>query len=397
MIRAIHLIAIALCWAAFAYKVRDLRRGKDSPALRALCAVLFLFASSVTVSLPPLYQRIPWLMASPSLVKLIQHELTVLAGYWMQVLFVRLTFPPDRTRAASRLRAGYAGASVLALIVLFELAPLGNDADDFVNQYAGKPFVTEYLLVFLGYLTVSLGDVFRLSTRYARHATQPFLRIGLRTMGAGVLIGVAFVLHKAFYALVRRFDGSPPWPEGPVSTILTGCAVLPFVVGATIAGWGPAISRQWDKLARYRAYRRLWPLWSATTLAMPNIAFVPPDTRLAGAGPWRTLDFRLYRRVIEIRDGRLALRPYLDQRVHDLARERGAAAGLSGADLDAVAEAATFAAALRARSGERAGPDAPAVLAGAGGVDLADEVRWLGRVADAYRRSPVVAAVLTES
>jgi hypothetical protein len=128
--------------------------------------------------------------------------------------------------------------------------------------------------------------------------------------------------------------------------------------------------------------------------AVPQIALVPPS----GRPDWflsHDLDFQLYRRVIEIRDGRLALRPYLDRRVTDTARRLGRAAGLSGSELDATVEAAVLAAAIQAKHEQRAAdtgsPDAP------GGSDLPGELAWLVAVSTAFASSPVVSAALRET
>jgi len=112
-----------------------------------------------------------------------------------------------------------------------------------------------------------------------------------------------------------------------------------------------------------------------------------PEVRL---GPqWRQgSDGRLHRRVVEIYDARLALRPYLDERVGRQARERGAAAGLDGAALDAMVEAAKLRAALAARRAgqEPAEPEQPSTAAA--GLDEAAEIEWLARVSTAFAATP---------
>jgi len=96
------------------------------------------------------------------------------------------------------------------------------------------------------------------------------------------------------------------------------------------------------------------------------------------------LRLRLYRRVIEIRDGLLALHPYREDGVAAAARERARAAGLTGQQLEAAVEAAAVAAALRSRASGRA--PASAVVTVAGGADLASDTVFLSRVARAYRK-----------
>jgi hypothetical protein len=111
----------------------------------------------------------------------------------------------------------------------------------------------------------------------------------------------------------------------------------------------------------------------------------------------RDVGFRLYRRVVEIRDGRLALRPYFDHRAAEYARALCQEARLSDEEATAVVEAASLAAAVRARALGRT-MDQPASLAPTpGGADLASERIFLQRVAYCYQRSPIVRAVLARA
>jgi hypothetical protein len=103
--------------------------------------------------------------------------------------------------------------------------------------------------------------------------------------------------------------------------------------------------------------------------------------------------FTRYRRVIEIRDGQLALGPYVHPEVP--AWVALATARLAEDEREATAEAAFLAAALEAAALGRRFPDGPGMDAvvplEAQGV--AGEVARLVRVADAFRSSPAVSAV----
>jgi hypothetical protein len=155
--------------------------------------------------------------------------------------------------------------------------------------------------------------------------------------------------------------------------------------------WGPRASSLVEPWRRFRAYGRLYPLWNAMYQEMPEIALDPASS----SSRWtvRDLRHRLYRRVIEIRDGRLALSVYLTPgTLGDAADgvdddEADAGAGPAG-DRDAAGEAARLASALRAkRSGAQAGPRARRETQDrhAGG-DLAAEIAWLMRVSREFRR-----------
>jgi len=139
----------------------------------------------------------------------------------------------------------------------------------------------------------------------------------------------------------------------------------------------------------------MYPLWSAVRRAAPDIALFPisgPSELLR----LRDLDFRLHRRVIEIRDARLALLPYLRDDVAEAARRMGQQSGVSSSEGGAIVEAAVLAAALRDKElgrperGDYAGMDVP------GGADLAGEVAWLSKVSHAFTSSPLVRAACAE-
>jgi hypothetical protein len=62
MARFIHLTIIFLAWGGFVDKLRLLWRRPSTPAVGVFCALLFVFASAMTISLPPLYRELPLLI-----------------------------------------------------------------------------------------------------------------------------------------------------------------------------------------------------------------------------------------------------------------------------------------------------------------------------------------------
>lgn len=101
----------------------------------------------------------------------------------------------------------------------------------------------------------------------------------------------------------------------------------------------------------------------------------------------RDLRFHLYRRVIEINDGRLALRPFMDPVVAAEAITAARGTGLGAEQLTAGVEAFCLDAAAREKA-----DDAPVRLEDSADVlrqksdDFAGEVRWLVEVARHRRR-----------
>ncbi|MBB4950240.1 hypothetical protein F4556_005775 [Kitasatospora gansuensis] len=137
----------------------------------------------------------------------------------------------------------------------------------------------------------------------------------------------------------------------------------------------------------WTAYWRIGPLWTALHRAVPEIALSTPTTRLRPAFP-RGAEFALYRRIIEIHDGRLALRPYVHPGVHTWAVATAGRQG-SGGNAAARAEAACIAAALAAAEAGlpyRAGPPVP-YAAHELQASIEAETAWLIDVTEAFTRS----------
>jgi hypothetical protein len=204
-----------------------------------------------------------------------------------------------------------------------------------------------------------------------------FLRLGLRLVVAGTAGAVLYLVNKTVLAASPRFGFAYP----PGHTVLLGTA-LPAAAHVLVL-LGVALPALTGWLSRYRLHRRLRPLWTALYRADPAIALAP--TAVPDVFALTGLRMRLYRRVIEIRDGLLALRPYQDPRIAAAAREEAARAGFRGQRLETEIEAAVVAAALRARDGGGAVPNDSPVLV-SGGRDLDSDTAFLADVAHAYRR-----------
>lgn len=152
--------------------------------------------------------------------------------------------------------------------------------------------------------------------------------------------------------------------------------------------WRPTFSTY---LRQVRAYRQLQPLWQAVYEAMPEIA-LPPDP-LNDA----SLSFKLYRRVIEIRDGELALRSYRDEQMvvnamHPASTPNGGTSTPNGgsSDLQAAVEAAALARAIDTRraSTRPCNNEAAQQPLIKPPDNLSDAITWLTAVSRAFARAP---------
>lgn len=389
---ALFVVPIVVIWSALGYKLRDLYRDPGNVVLRYFCVVVAFIGLTFTLGWPPINWRL-------------EHHTGVLA-IWITgtsaigCAFVQLTlllwaYPPERAWPLIRARMPLYALAVGVMLVL-DLRARPDTAGLDVAAYAQTPetlwgrvpLVAESVLVFLVLLGYTSVEATRHFWRYSRRVVRPWLRRGLRLVGVGTMANVWYAVAGVVFIVGQRAGVEIPLAQRAMMATAT-LGVLIDTVGVTMPAWGP-------RLDRLRSYRRLHPLWYALSRAAPEVVLDPHTSRRSGRWLIRDVDFRLYRRVIEIRDSRLALRPFLDERVADTARELGRAAGLDGADLAATVEAATLAAALRAKEHDR--PAAcPTGAVVAGGQDLTDEVAWLTAVARAFTGSPVVAGTLARA
>ena len=154
----------------------------------------------------------------------------------------------------------------------------------------------------------------------------------------------------------------------PVAELVQAVTVLLTVTGGVAVSYPRARSA----LIAYRSLLALRPLWKAMRDAFPAIILFSPRRAVIELAGVDDVHLRLYRRVIEIRDGMLALREHLPE-------------GYATDGDPAVAEARGILLALRARAEGEPANGRPGAWAPVG-PEMADEVAWLRRVSRAYRR-----------
>jgi hypothetical protein len=401
-------IAYPLCallgFATCAYKVRDLRKDPRNPALVALTLARLFPALSFTFATPAVYLAVDRAVGLANLSTLVVYTLIVCNSVTAQVLLLLWSRPAAAARSAVRWRLAAFGVVTVAMAALFLTARhAGEHPIDFDVQFARRPgtavFLVIYLIAFAAGLTLSA----RMTWKFSKVVPQRWLRRGLLLNAVGAAFGLGYAAGKAV-SIVARWLGSTALDDvnilwAPVSACLG--AVL-IAVSSSLPAWAPGAQ---TAVRRFRRYRSMEPLWRAVRDARPAV-ILEPDVGPFDRWDPRRLDDRLYRRVIEIRDGLLAARPGFDDAAAARARAAAEAAGLPPEEVDAVAEAARIAPALRptgamapvavavAAAGTAAGAPANAQPQSAADPDPdADpdlEAAWLGRVSQALARSPHV-------
>jgi hypothetical protein len=394
-----QFLPAVLMWTAAVYKLPAVRCAPANLMLRALWLTLVVLASALTMLIPPIYVAFDQLVGVPNLARLVGNGLVLCAGFGGQAVMCLLDGDQAAALRRVRVRAVWLAASLTLMTVFFVLAPVDIETTTrFTVVYTGAPFMVEYRLVFLAFLGGALTDVARLSRHHAWQSRRPLLAFGMRLNTIGALLGLAFVVLFVAFLIADQAGYTVERPDA-VFRVLVFFMTVCLAVGSTVPAWGSRLGV--DRALRWRhthrAYRRLYPLWAALAEASPEIVLTPPAPRLVDIADPRNLDFRLYRRVVEIRDGYLALRPYRDRDTVMAARELGAAAGLRDQQLQAVVEAAALAVAIRSKSDGRPARDVETDTAAVGGADISSEYAWLEQVAHNFARSRIVRNVVAQA
>ncbi|MFF1609243.1 MAB_1171c family putative transporter [Amycolatopsis sp. NPDC058278] len=381
----IETLAYYLCTAGFAgfgYKLIEARRSQPVRTMWFLAGFGICIAGGILVLTPAMSA-----LAGPGpvaewILSLAGDELK-LGAIGFAVAFTQSVWRGDGARLAPH--ALFTAATMVLLAACFALSGPRRVGDDTVFSDAGLPFAVGDKVLFLVYSLISLGLLFAVFVRSAWQAEPGPLRTGLWLLVVGVGAAAAWTFWDVDDVLQLAWTGRIGAREDLPSSVLAAVTIGFVTAGATLSAWSPAVSSVVGRVRAYRAYRRIEPLWTALRTAVPGIA-LDPGRKLAGGA-----EFALYRRVIEIRDGHLALRAHFDPDLPARAEAAARRAGVREAEVAATVEAVTLAAAIEAgRAGRRfarepdqpAGPDTEA--------DVATEAAWLVQVSRAWRRRDAV-------
>ena len=347
-------------------------RYRRDPARRALLGLTGFLVLVFLADTPAIYVDLDALVGVPNLAKLVVHGGVISVCLSWQSMLSHWVHPPAlASRSVRRWTAGYLLTFVL-MAWLFLTAPVHQvEATNFTAVYGGVPRIGVYTAVYLTYIALTLIDIIGMSRRFARSTVRPFLRYGLTFQVVGAIFGAIYVAEKALYVLSisAHHPLPPPAVQTNLSPLLTGPSGILVLTGLALPSAGPVV-------ATFRRYRQLYPLWHLVTQATPEVV-------LPSSAPWG-LEYRLLRRIGEIRDGQLALRPWLAQDVADTAVAAARRAGLDDDHAAAIVEAALLLAAAHAKAHDRR-PERAAIVTPRGSANMADETTWLLAVAHALR------------
>ncbi|KUL64414.1 MULTISPECIES: MAB_1171c family putative transporter [Streptomyces] len=370
------VIAALSSYAALIYRLFQVRRSWRDTAYRAL--VITLLLQCLTFTMGAFAMGSDRFLGVGNLAILVMHLSAVAFCVSAQIILLHWASATEESgrRARYWLIIGVALDALLTALFFIADGP-GRPAEDF-NTGSGRPLILTYLLVFMVSQAVPCVTILRQCVPYARMAGKTSLGQALRMLSVAAVILFLYCLARVVN-VVTAAGGLDIGGWTLAASVFSALGIVTLSLALTISSWWPSASKLLEWVRGYRSYRALYPLWRDLYESSPDIVLEPPGAAVSD------LNYRLHRRVIEIRDGWRELRPYIDRTTggDGQASPKG-----SEESRQAFAEAAQIRQALHAK---RTGT-IPDDNADTGDFEDRDtdnftaEVVWLTKVASAYRR-----------
>ncbi|ONI88609.1 hypothetical protein ALI144C_06120 [Actinosynnema sp. ALI-1.44] len=377
LLAPLETVAVTLMWLIMVLRAPGaIRSGRQ----RSLWLAVGLAATAMTLQLDAVSAAAERLFGPTHLIDLGREIIGLCAATAVFTFVITVT----GRRAYARFSIGL--AVVLAAVLVVIDFRSGSHARHKVPADSGldpEPTVAYWLLLLLYHIAASVSCAF-VCWRTSRSAKSRSLRAALLMFCFGSVTASA-LMSSSILHLMTRWTWIPPLYPAICATealFLTAGAAVPIAAD---------LRRRWEDI---RTLHRLTPLWHELVTTVPEIVLDPVRGPLADlAGSMRSTRRKLYRRVVEIRDGMLAVSPYVS-----VDSARGLNRHVRHAELLGVTSAAVAVACwVRLGCQEKranAEPTTPqAELSAVGGHDLASEIRFLLEVAQVWQSDLVSAEV----
>lgn len=371
-------LAAAVFLAFGAYR---LSAARGDATQRYIGAFALCMGGALVLNAPAAIAAVTRLWDTRAFVVALVHALKLGAFTCLALIALTLRRSPD-DRAAVRRHIG-AGITVQAVSAgLFAVCRVAVSQDAVAVRHDRRLPFAAYEVLFALYGMWCLIVLIAAICAHIRREEPGVVRTGLTLMALSAAAGALWTGWSAHDITAVLLTGRQGLGEDLPSACLGTAVALLAAAGASAPRWPVLLGVPLRWLRARRTHRALEPLWSALHSELPEIALAPD--RAGRRGP-RPATFALYRRVIEIRDAHLALRPYFDPLPPRPSAGRG-----ERPEPDAESEAAAIAAALENRRlGRR--PGSVAEDSGCAPImtvpgTLEAEAAWLLRVTDAFVR-----------
>ncbi|MGH3955027.1 MAG: MAB_1171c family putative transporter [Mycobacterium sp.] len=305
---AAYSVAAVFSFAAVVVVAAAMLRSRVRPPASVALLLSFLFKGiAVTLATPPLYEKFDNLVGVHNMGRLVLNLSGGMA--WTACVLTVITFWGEsgpRAVQRARLWVGMAVAIGAALVLCWFVAPTSELPQDFYASHGNKPAWVLYMLIYL--ITYGLGALLITvkCLQYARFHDVAWLRRSMLLTAAGAAMCLLFCLmraHSAIYGMITNDSFS--WQR--LAPLAATIGQILIVIGLAGPSFSQLAASARQRIQAYMWHRQLEPLWTALYEGNTQIALAPPQAAIGDH------NYRLYRRIVEIRDGLSAIRPYLSE------------------------------------------------------------------------------------
>ncbi|SER16921.1 hypothetical protein SAMN05216188_108182 [Lentzea xinjiangensis] len=286
---------LVVTWGVVLVRVRLAGRSLRG---RAAALAFLCFATSATLVVRELRYAFDRFFGVPDLAILVASGTTI-AGIASAVGF-GLVVSGTKVRGVRRTWVVLAVVAAVE-VSAFLLIPRRLDRPDFGYWQPTHPATIVFHLVNITCLTVAvvIGAV---ALHPLRRRTRGPLRVAVFLLWLSFLSFIGYAGCRYWYVIAYGFGFVPQGTRyatyGLVTEMAMALGVLLLALGGLVQAGANAV--RWGR--RLRGYRRIGPLWTELTGAVPEVVLGAVPRWFAGS-----LELRLYRRTVEIRDAQLEL------------------------------------------------------------------------------------------
>lgn len=378
------LPSAVLLWALVVHRARIEHRTLAQKVMTATVATL---AAGVSLRLPWLWHEMISLLGVPGAVT-VRHLLTV-STETLVLVFVRQITARGPRLVTIVWVACVASAALVAVAPWTSAPSTAQTYIDLGRLYTSSvPWLVQWSITIV-YAIWAFGVGTLFYWRYQRRAgTGPAGR-GVLLIGIGTAIALLITCLKAGVVLSAVMGRQAMWDGWPAKTppLLIGALLAAVVAGLVTSAAMFWWSRWTSRRDHHQSVVALEPLWRMLTTVVPNIT-LEHRALVTLMGPRVSARDFLYRRVIEIHDGLLALAPYTSDRVWQAAYGGALSRGSSPEEASRAGDVAALLGALEAYQDDRRASERSLRLVSQQLLDLPAEVARLSRLADELPPGP---------
>lgn len=295
--------------AAVGWKFYQLSKAPQDRSLRSVAFCLACAALSYPFAMPGGASGFDT-VAGHGAAKLVQNVLLLATVYFLMCFYLYASAEEDGGRRRARFEALVVCAVTVSICVAAATVPHQALAGSFSTTDMTVAQVAFFYLVTGLYLMYALTAAALWTRRYARASSKPH-STGLWTAGVGMLGMAVACAIRAVIVAIRWRGGDVIGPVLATVALLLVISTLLFVFGITYPGVRArlALCRLW--LRHRREHARLEPLWILMAEAAPHTVLRTHSSSLRDRWRARGVHRRHHRRIVECRDGLVAISPYL--------------------------------------------------------------------------------------